>query len=251
MKQTQVVQGRNKCLHSRKSKFLFPRPKIYLRSKNLCCLQPHIQCTLYWSSEEKRRKCTILCDVTPYCPTECNQTIRGYPRRCSSSVQGKVIRGDSSNSHREFGLSSGAICPVHIAGCENEPRQEEHHCATSRLRGRGGGGGSDISTPGLQCMLASVNNLKNSADHILLTTWHPLTAKVATNFADKRRSLGILRSWTQDTEYVCLLYCGNHILSKGIFLFSMVLTINRDCFHSSANRMYFLLSCKKEVKLSS
>jgi hypothetical protein len=39
----------------------------------------------------------------------------------------------------------------------------------------------------------------------MLTTWHPLSAKVGNHFADKRRSLvGIVRSRTQTMEFVCL-----------------------------------------------
>jgi hypothetical protein len=44
---------------------------------------------------------------------------------------------------------------------------------------------------------------------VTLTTWHPLSVKVDTNFANKRWSLGIVRSWTQATEFslvTCLQY---------------------------------------------
>jgi hypothetical protein len=44
---------------------------------------------------------------------------------------------------------------------------------------------------------------------VALTTRHHLTAKVDTNFADKRRSLGpySLRLRTQAREFVCLFFC--------------------------------------------
>jgi hypothetical protein len=38
---------------------------------------------------------------------------------------------------------------------------------------------------------------------VTLATWHPLSAKVGTNFDDKRRSLGgIVRSRTKATEFL-------------------------------------------------
>jgi hypothetical protein len=36
---------------------------------------------------------------------------------------------------------------------------------------------------------------------VTLTTWLPLSLEVGTNFADKRRSLGIVRSRTQTTKF--------------------------------------------------
>jgi hypothetical protein len=38
-------------------------------------------------------------------------------------------------------------------------------------------------------------------DPSCLTTWHPLSEKVGANFANKWRSLGIVRSRTQATEF--------------------------------------------------
>jgi hypothetical protein len=35
--------------------------------------------------------------------------------------------------------------------------------------------------------------------------WCPLSAKVGTNFADKQRLLGLVRLWTQATEFSFLL----------------------------------------------
>jgi hypothetical protein len=39
------------------------------------------------------------------------------------------------------------------------------------------------------------------AGSVTLTMWHPLSAKVITNFADRRQSVGIVRSCTQAMEF--------------------------------------------------
>jgi hypothetical protein len=38
-----------------------------------------------------------------------------------------------------------------------------------------------------------------------MTKWHPVSAKVGTDFTDKRRSLGIVRSQAQATEFSLVL----------------------------------------------
>jgi hypothetical protein len=47
---------------------------------------------------------------------------------------------------------------------------------------------------------------------VTLTTWHPLSSKVGTIFAEKRRSVGIVRSRTQATDFFfvclfCVVFC--------------------------------------------
>jgi hypothetical protein len=45
--------------------------------------------------------------------------------------------------------------------------------------------------------------------------WHPLSSKVGTNFADKQRSLSIVRSLAQATEFFFFDYNDEHSLEKG------------------------------------
>jgi hypothetical protein len=52
-----------------------------------------------------------------------------------------------------------------------------------------------------------------------LITQHPLSTKVATNFADKRRSLGgIVRSRTQATEFIFAFYVLRSAIKVSLYI---------------------------------
>jgi hypothetical protein len=81
----------------------------------------------------------------------------------------------------------------------------------------------------------------------MLTTWHPLCAEVGSNFADKRRSLGIVHSWTKATElflppYFSLCYWQN---SSVKYAHCYKLLLCSEKFHSKEINV---LNCKLYFK---